>query len=126
MPCSATPRPEASMSVAAEAKPYVEGFATLKRVGEPSWLANYRAAALARFGELGFPTRRDEAWRFTDLKPLQRAVFAPVEEAAGATPDLMAWRYPGAAHRIVLVNGRFAPSLSEIGALPPGVWLAST
>lgn len=39
---------------------------------------------------------------------------------------LAPWRLAGATHRIVLVNGAFAPGLSDIGALPPGAWLAST
>jgi Fe-S cluster assembly protein SufD len=114
------------MNTHAETAPYLAAFAAQRRGAELPWLARHRQDALARFEALGFPTRRDEAWRFTDLKPLQRAVYAPGEEGARAAPDLTVWRYPGAAHRIVLVNGRFAPGLSQIGALPKGVWLASS
>jgi len=114
------------MSTHVETAPYLAAFAAQRRAAELPWLARHRRDALARFEQLGFPTRRDEAWRFTDLKPLQRAVYAPGEEGARPTPDLAVWRYPGATHRIVLVNGRFAPELSQLGALPKGVWLAST
>jgi Fe-S cluster assembly protein SufD len=114
------------MNAKVEIKSYLESFANLERSSEPAWLTKHRAAAAARFGELGFPTRRDEAWRFNDLKPLQRVVFPAAGRAASSTPDLAVWRYPGATQRIVLVNGRFASSLSEIAALPKGVWLAST
>ena len=113
------------MSTHVETAPYLAAFAAQHRGAELPWLARYRQGALARFEALGFPTRRDEAWRFTDLKPLQRAVYAPGEEGARPAPDLAVWRYPGAAHRIVLVNGRFAAELSQIGALPKGVWLAN-
>jgi len=113
------------MSVKPEVRPYIEGAPALKRAGEPAWLTDHRIAALARFGELGFPTRRDEAWRFTNLRPLQEKVFTQpsVGDAARIEP-LVGRRYPGAAHRIVLVNGRYAPALSQIGDLPQGVWFS--
>ena len=44
--------------------------------GVPAWLASRRAAAVKRFGELGFPTTRQEAWRFTDVSRIAEAAFA--------------------------------------------------
>jgi Fe-S cluster assembly protein SufD len=122
-------RPEAAMTVIkAETAPYLEAFrATAGKGSEPRWLTTRRQTALARFAELGFPTRRDEAWRFNDLRALQRTPFPPapsgVPMAADAIED---YRAPGATHRMVFVNGHFAPDLSDIGVLPDGVWLAST
>jgi Fe-S cluster assembly protein SufD len=92
---------------------------------EPGWLVERRRAGLARFAELGLPTRRQENWRFTNLRTLEATGYPPqageitVEEAA-----LAPYRIGGASHRIVLVNGRVSPALSAIGALPPGVYLA--
>ena len=40
---------------------------------QPSWLAEARRAAMARFSELGFPTTRQEAWRFTSVAPIAEA-----------------------------------------------------
>ncbi len=114
------------MSGKLETAPYRAAFAVKSDDAEPYWLADSRRTAMNRFEGLGFPTRRDEAWRFNDLKPLQRTVYAPADRAVGSAPDLATWRFPGATHRIVLVNGRFAPSASDIGTLPRGVWLAST
>ena len=114
------------MSVKPETASYRTAFAAGRDRAEPQWLAARREAALARFETLGFPTRRDEAWRFTNLRPLQRGSFTPVRDAATASPKLDLWRYPGDAHRVVLVNGRFAPALSAIGTLPKGAWLAGT
>jgi Fe-S cluster assembly protein SufD len=113
--------------VKAETVPYIEAFRAQAPAHEPSWLAAGREAALARFGALGFPTRRLEAWRFTDLRPLQRQVFPPAAGGASLSPDMLR-RYllQADAHSLVLVNGRFAPELSSIGALPAGAWLAST
>jgi Fe-S cluster assembly protein SufD len=110
--------------VPGDTAPYLHAFQAL-RPSEPRWLSEKREAAIRRFSELGFPTRRQEAWRFTDLRPLQRAVFPPA--TTGAAPRLDdAHRLSGATHRIVLVNGRFAPNLSDLGELPKGAWLAST
>ena len=37
---------------------------------EPPWLRAVRRRALARFGELGFPGRRDEDWKYTDVSTI--------------------------------------------------------
>jgi len=108
------------------AKPEAVPYLDLRRggPGEPEALRRFRDAAARRFAELGFPTRRDEAWRFNDLRPLATETFAL------ADPDLVT----GASQlyalgpdtvRLVLVNGRISAELSLVGALPPGVWLGS-
>jgi Fe-S cluster assembly protein SufD len=94
---------------------------------EPVSLTRRRAAAMARFVELGLPGRRDEAWRFTSLAPLTeaRAASAPMAGTGVDDSRLAAHRLPGMTHRIVVANGRVSPCLSRIGELPPGVWLGS-
>jgi Fe-S cluster assembly protein SufD len=115
------------VSASAGIETYVAAFDARASAVEPLWLAQRRKGAIRRFGELGWPTRKDEAWRFTDLRPLQRAAFAPADVAsAAAAADVAPWRYQAAAHRIVLVDGIFSPTLSAIGTLPKGAWLAST
>jgi len=110
----------------AETAPYRAAFDAQRRAGEPSWLADSRRAALARFEALGFPTRRSEDWRFTNLGPLRRANFAPAAQDAAASPDLARWLYPEKTHRLVLIDGRLVPALCDIGVLPRGVYLAGT
>lgn len=44
----------------------VEGI--IEQYDEPTWLADERRAALRSFEAQPFPTRRDENWRYTDLK----------------------------------------------------------
>jgi len=94
---------------------------------EPAWLALRRADAMQRFVALGLPGRRDEAWRFTNLRPLTggNGLPLPGSDAARDPAGLAGHRLPGVAHRIVLLNGRLAPELSQIGKLPQGVWLGS-
>jgi Fe-S cluster assembly protein SufD len=92
---------------------------------EPSWLVERRQAALARFGELGLPMRRQENWRFTNLRALEATEYPPQPGDVAVEETVLApYRLSGPSHRIVLVNGRFSPALSAIGALPSGVYLA--
>ena len=39
-------------------------FAANGAGGAPSWLKEIREGAIARFAQLGFPTTKQEAWRF--------------------------------------------------------------
>jgi Fe-S cluster assembly protein SufD len=47
---------------------------TRQEPAEP-WLQHLRERAFARFSELGFPTTRDEEWRFTNVAPIARTSF---------------------------------------------------
>jgi Fe-S cluster assembly protein SufD len=92
---------------------------------EPAWLVERRRSGLARFGELGLPTRRQENWRFTNLRALETTDYPPdASEVALDETALAPYRLEGVSHRIVLVNGRFSAALSAIGTLPSGVYLA--
>ena len=74
-----------------------------------------RSQAFARFAELGFPSARDEAWKYTSLRRLESRRFQAARRSADAL-DL-----PEAAllspHRVVLVNG----AVGERSALPSGL-----
>ncbi len=95
---------------------------------EPAWLRPLRQAAAARFAELGFPTQRHEAWRYTDVRPIADTTFTPAEQApADASLDDLRpnlWD-ADAACRLVLLNGRFVPGLSAVSDLPDGVRVSS-
>lgn len=76
-----------------------------------------RAAAFARFAELGFPAAREEAWKYTSLRRLESRKFTPV--ARGIALGLpVALPAPLGADRVVLVNGVMRPDLSS---LPSGL-----
>jgi Fe-S cluster assembly protein SufD len=91
--------------------------------GAPRWLQDLRDRAAARFTALGFPTVRDEEWRFTNVAPIASAEFklAGADSARVSESELAGYLYSGADHRIVIVNGVFAPDLSHAAGLPPGV-----
>jgi Fe-S cluster assembly protein SufD len=91
--------------------------------GAPRWLQDMRDRAAARFATLGFPTVRDEDWRFTNVAPIAAGEFrnASADAAHATEAELAGYLYSDAAHRIVIVNGRFAPELSRTSNLPAGV-----
>jgi Fe-S cluster assembly protein SufD len=60
-------------AVAEQIGHWLEQF-TRQEPAEP-WLQKLRESAFARFTELGFPTTRDEEWRFTNVAPIARANF---------------------------------------------------
>ena len=88
-------------------------------------VARLREAAMARFVTAGLPNRRDEGWRYTDLRRLDRLDLAGLTgridgEAVAALPDALASLD---AHRMVFVDGRYEAALSAHEALPPGAKL---
>src|ERR1700758_1732311 len=86
----------------------------------PQWLHELRETAFARFCAVGFPTTREEDWRFTNVASLARTPFklAREREVQFTVSDLVAWRMQDAVARMVFVDGHFAPQLSNWGPLP--------
>jgi len=79
----------------------------------PAWLKQLRGHAVERVGSLTVPTTRDEDWRFTDIAPLTKLMWHPVQEAPRLAPaDLDRLSLPEAAARLVFVDGRYAPQHS--------------
>ena len=76
-----------------------------------------RAALDAALGD-GLPGPRSEAWKYTPLRALERREFTPAQEAVKVDPALLA-DIP--APRLVFVNGRHAPSLSDRDGLADGI-----
>lgn len=116
----------------AERDAYLNAFARFEAGRAPADqppLRALRQAAIARFERLGFPTARNEAWRYTSVAPIARTLFAPADGDGDAAVDAaaLALALPPAinAHRLVFVDGRFAPGLSAVGALPGGARMES-
>jgi Fe-S cluster assembly protein SufD len=90
----------------------------------PSWLMPVRKAAIARFGELGFPTTRDEEWRFTNVGPIANQTFTPAGDyPPSVTPEQVQpfLLNQDDAVRLVFLNGRYSLDLSDVSRLPNGV-----
>src|SRR6266704_4569899 len=113
-----------------ETEPYLKEFERLERQAkQPSWVFPLRKAGIARFAEIGFPTLKDEDWRFTNVAPIAKLPFEPVFEVRrdGLSADAIARFTFGQASqtRLVFVNGHYAAELSAAGQQPQGVVLTS-
>ena len=96
---------------------YVDGYRALP--APPAWLKPLQDAALERALQRGLPGARDEAWKYTSLAALEKRAFKPggtgALDAAAFAPLLITGFK---ADRVVFVDGRFEPKLSQ---LPAGV-----
>jgi Fe-S cluster assembly protein SufD len=89
---------------------------------------NHRARAFKKFMDSGFPTIKDEAWRFTDIselskihyqQPMDRSIQKPLIES-----ELKRHLIPGCLP-VVIYNGIIDKKLSAIQDIPPGIKISS-
>src|ERR1700686_3763845 len=87
-------------------------------------VADARRQAFAAYERVGLPHRRIEDWKYTDLRVLMREVLplAPAPDAAALSHAAAALRLHAidGVRRLVLVDGVFAPNLSEAVGLEKG------
>ena len=92
-----------------------------QRAGEPTWIAARRQAGAARFDAMGFPTRRDEEWKYTDVRAIAKGNFALADNAEFSQAQAAAITLPIDAYRLTFVDGVFSAALSDVDALPDSV-----
>lgn len=91
--------------------------------GEASWLRECRARELKKFLQRGFPTRREELWKYTDTSHLaEKNYCSPM--LTGGSPDIDKLSSPSKI-KFVFINGIFSEKLSDITELPKEVILLS-
>ena len=93
---------------------------------DPRWLTEIRRAGMDRFHEMGFPTVRDDAWKYTNVAPIRKVPFEPAPEAGPTAvpriPDDLPERD---GTQIVFVNGRYSRALSSAQCRPDGLEVKS-
>ena len=109
---------------------YAESFGGFEKSAashDLAWLKKLRQDGFARFREAGFPTLRNEDWRFTNVNAIAQTAFhlARNGHSLPSAASLAAFAIPGVDTRLVFVDGRFVPSLSSTGHLPKGVTVGS-
>jgi Fe-S cluster assembly protein SufD len=96
------------------------------RRGDRSPVERIRDAAWSRFLARGFPTTREEEWRFTSVAPIAAGSFSVVSRSAAAPVDeRIPYRIPDAAAELVFVDGHYVAAVSNVGTLPDGVRIDS-
>jgi Fe-S cluster assembly protein SufD len=94
-----------------------ENFEQRVEAKSPAWLNSLRRAGNAHFSELGFPTTEDEEWRFTNIRPIaELQPQAAPSNVRLSKADVAKFDYGELrARRLVFVDGRYHPELSEPG-----------
>jgi Fe-S cluster assembly protein SufD len=93
--------------------------------GGPRWLQELRDRGAARFAALGFPTTRDEDWRFTNVGRIASSEFRLAPRTHLGAEELKGFVYTDAPHRLVVLDGQFSPELSRTSGLPTGTRFGS-
>lgn len=94
--------------------------------GEPPWLIELREKGMGSFRAQGFPVARkgNEAWKYTDIRPIANAEFEYRTEPGGVTPEeldaLITFDHDMV--RVVYVDGHFISALSFQGAIEGLEW----
>ena len=92
------------------------------------WVSHLRNQALEHFRTIGFPTAREETWKYTNVRPILKHSFAPTklngnEAVARTFMDSAIPRHQGP--RLVFVNGHFSMQLSRVGTPVAGARLTN-
>ena len=103
-----------------------DSFAVVRdRLAGTGKVATARDGAFEAYARAGLPHRRIEDWKYTDLRALMREVLplAPAPDAAELSRAATAVKLHAidGVRRLVLVDGVFAPELSEPGDLEKGL-----
>ena len=107
---------------------YVEEFTRAEAglVGADSgWFKAARRRALTHFGRIGFPTPKDEQWKYTSIAPIENRSFRLAGHPRNGldVAELDRLRLIDA-HELVFVNGYYSAQLSRLASLPAAVSVA--
>jgi len=98
--------------------------AATSRDGEPRWLRDLRARGAAHFAKVGFPTTRDEDWKYTSAAPIAELDVRALQEPGGEVTAEQLAPYTFGENgwtTLVFVNGRYDAALSSGVDLDAGV-----
>lgn len=99
--------------------------AAVNQVDVPAWLQSLRKKHWETFLSQGLPTNKHERWKYTDLSFLTQQHFQPPDPVLPNVEHLVEQHRlsQNETFLIVLINGQFAPSLSD--PLPVGLKVMS-
>jgi len=112
-------------------KPYLAAFQRARAAAGaagPAWLEQLRQEGMASFERLGFPTLKDEDWRYTNIEPITAPSYAEPNgevQSVDASGLLSQGLIESESPRLVFVNGVYVAALSNADSLPAGLRLSS-
>src|SRR6185295_8159521 len=112
-------------------QPYLTAFKQMRAAGAvsgPVWLEQMRQAGIASFDALGFPTLKNEDWKYTNIEALASESYVQPNgevQSVSSTGLLSRALVETDAPRLVFVNGAYVAALSSTAVLPQGLRLGS-
>lgn len=103
-------------------------FSTRQGVHTLPWLSAHRQSAFDQFQEVGFPTRRHENWKYTDVSRITKTGFVSANATHNViqTVDLDKLKFNAEnSHELVFINGQFSAEHSYVGSLDDKVIIGS-
>ncbi len=109
---------------------YLANLLTQSKQQKPVFNAEFidelRQIASLEVSSQNFPSKKDEEWRFLDLLPLLEYDFKLASAVELTKQDIVPFILPEMAKScLVFVNGIFSPVLSDVSALPQGVYVGN-
>lgn len=100
-----------------ELKQYQKAYEDLKlgRQNDPSWLLRLREEAMTALTQKGFPTVKDDAWRYTDVTAIRAVSFDFHEtppELSSETLEVL--KRKSGRNFLLVVNGKFSREHSSV------------
>lgn len=88
-----------------------------------TWLKLLRHDAAKHFSAHGFPSLREEEWRYTNVSAIEKKLFSPVvtSEIGAVEMDSLKQHLIADAWSVVLVDGHYSESLSNLDGIPESV-----
>lgn len=106
---------------------YLAAFEQREKSGvlkEPSWVHDLRRSAISSFATLGFPTTREEEWKYTNVAPLVKTAFMltpPPRDSIAVDRSGNIIMSDFSPVRLTFVDGHYLPNLSGVPSLPEEV-----
>jgi Fe-S cluster assembly protein SufD len=107
---------------------YRENIDKISSVSSP-FINSFRSSAFERFRNLGIPTKKNEAYKYTNLNIFfdhdYRSYFMPAPSDFVKAEEFRCDVADLDAHGIVLLNGFYPTIHDKLRQLPSGVWIGS-
>lgn len=107
---------------------YLAEFARIERhLAGDNALNAQRKTSLRAFADAGFPSTRQEDWKYTDLRALEKRRFESLESPGELTQSELETHLPKDldALRLVFLDGHFQPGLSSDTSALEGIEISS-
>jgi len=107
---------------------YLENIGKITDISSP-YINSFREEAIEKYRKLGIPTRKNEAYKYTNLDPFfnhdYRNYFMPVPDDFMKAEEFKCDIQDLDTHGFVLLNGFYPTINDKLRQLPTGVWIGS-